>query len=615
MMLHLKTAKWLCPVFLGWSLAWTCATDGTLREYLQRKFWMPFAKYPSGMAKEGVQRTGAPYAGMMGADDVTPLGRLRRSYQGIAHPASVVDDSIQITVAAARSDRGLAAQQREEVDLIDAKIDLRAGSLENPERLAMAKKKLQAFLATARTPEYLSEARGWLARVHYLLREYTAAGKIYLDELNRQGSNLSQETVLNSLRMTYGYDGGDELRNHLEEYFDTPEHAVFAIQLVTNPQMSHFSRASAERADPVQRTPKPYTRVTELLEKHSSLLRSGKGAQRSLASLALLGMRAALGGGDPAASLRIAEKTPPNSSVRRLPDFLWMQASARFLTGDYAGAEGPLLALFRSPLAKNSQKAAAAYGLCGVYRKTRNPVERLRFALWLRAGSRDHTTGHPTRIEDMTIYWASSGFDLGLLLEAEVPIEALRAFLVKYPRMDSQHVRYALAVRLSREEEYEEAARIYEDLAVMRRAKRMRQLAALSRESKRTGLSQEELLEAKYKVAEYLSANPERIYFNDRLWGQFQRYALYAEEEWRLSKVEREMQVSLERKLKDDQEERWRAYLILRDVVKESGRTDLGRRSAQLAVQCLRRISDRFGRLEEIRRGIVEHLQWLREGK
>ena len=108
------------------------------------------------------------------------------------------------------------------MDLIEAKIEMRAGQPEEPELLLSAKQKLQRFLRTARTPEFLSEARGWLARIHFLLGEQTAAGKIYLDELNRDGSNLSRETLLDSLRMTYGYDGGPELLAHLEEYFDTP---------------------------------------------------------------------------------------------------------------------------------------------------------------------------------------------------------------------------------------------------------------------------------------------------------------------------------------------------------------------------------------------------------
>ena len=68
-----------------------------------------------------------------------------------------------------------------------------------------------------------------------------------------------------------------------------------------------------------------------------------------------------------------------------------------------------------------------------------------------------------------------------------------------------------------------------------------------------------------------------------------------------------------ERKLKDDQEERWRAYLILRDVVQATGKTDLGRKAAQLAIRCLRGISDRFGRQDEIRKADIGLSDWLRQ--
>jgi len=72
-------------------------------------------------------------------------------------------------VATARADKSLTRREREEVELIDAKIDMRAGQPGVPELLYSSRGKLQKFVRTARTPEFLSEARGWLARVHYLL--------------------------------------------------------------------------------------------------------------------------------------------------------------------------------------------------------------------------------------------------------------------------------------------------------------------------------------------------------------------------------------------------------------------------------------------------------------
>ncbi len=209
-------------VLLGFGLVWACPFDTTLREYLDAHFWLPFSKHPRHFEKRNVRRISAPYAGMTKSNAEGPLAKLRAAYQEISRPAPVSFDvgPQREAVAAARADASLTRRDREEVDLIDAKIDMRAGQPQEPQSLESAKKKLEAFLRTAATPEFLSEARGWLARIHYLLGDQTSAGKMYLDELNRSGSNLSRETILNSLQLTYGYDGGPELLAHLEEYFE-----------------------------------------------------------------------------------------------------------------------------------------------------------------------------------------------------------------------------------------------------------------------------------------------------------------------------------------------------------------------------------------------------------
>ena len=68
-----------------------------------------------------------------------------------------------------------------------------------------------------------------------------------------------------------------------------------------------------------------------------------------------------------------------------------------------------------------------------------------------------------------------------------------------------------------------------------------------------------------------------------------------------------------ERALKDSQEERWRAYLILNEVARDAGTSGLGRRATKLALQCLRGINtDRFGRQEEILNAGLELSQRLR---
>ncbi|MBI5085124.1 MAG: hypothetical protein HZB13_11070 [Acidobacteria bacterium] len=604
----------LCAfAFAGLAIVWACAFDTTLREYLDARFWLPFSKQAAHFERPDIQRASEPFAGMAEGGGKSPLAALRAAYREISVPVASGFDlaSKRRVLAAARADQSLTLKEREEVDLIDAKIDMRVGQPDEPQLLLSAKEKLNRFLSTAQTPEFLSEARGWLARIHFLLGEQTAAGKIYLDELNRNGSNLSRETILTSLQMTYRYDGGADLLAHLEEYFDTPEHAAFAIQLVTNPRWDRMGWSSDGKDEQVHGARQTFARVAALLEKHAELLRSEKGAN----ALALLAMRVALRMGDPPAALKIASRVSSRDPVRAEPDFLWMLAASRFLSRQYAATEAPLLKLFRSSGSSDSQKAAAAYALCGVYQKTGNVVEQIRFALWLRAAARRERLSRstPSAIEDQTIYWAASGWDLSLLLDAEASPAQLAAFLERYPNVpEVRLVRYSLAVRLSREHRYEEAATIFESIHALRRSPRMRQMAALHAQANRTDLSAQAALEARYRLAEFISANPDRIYFNDALWMRLQRYALDAAQDGRLSRPEREAQIARERKLKDEQEELWRAYLILREVVRDAGNTAIGRDAARLALTCLRRISDRFGRQSEIRHADLELSAWLR---
>ena len=573
----------------GLGLIGACGFDDALREYLSARFWLPFRKSGDDFARKSVARANAPFAGMAAAQGNTPLAQVRAAYQG----AGSNPPNLEAALEAARADASLSPRDREELALVDAKADMRTGSREFPEPLNLARQKFTQFIATASTPEFLSEARGWLAHVYFVLGDQTAAGKIYLDELNYEGSNLSEETILTSLRMTYGYDGGSELLKHLEEYFDTPEHAAFAIQLVTNPHWSR-GRREAENREPLVSTSPPYAQIKTLLERHAALLRSERGADL----LALLGMRAALRAGDPPAALRIAGQVPARAATRTQPDFLWMSASANFLSHRYAAAGRPLLALFRSARASADEKAAAAYALCGVYQKTGNFVEQIRFALWLRQGK--HYLSEGSRIEDQSVYWAASGWDLNLLLDAEAPTDALRRFIDQYPNAAGiRMVKYSLAVRLARENRYEEAATIYEAIGAARRAPRMHQLAALYRNAQDD--------DGKYRLAEFISAHPDGIYFNDILWSGLQRYALFAARDGRFNREELEAAVATERKLKDEQEERWRAYLLLREISDRAGQTEVGRKAARLAIQCVRRMNtDRFGREDQIVKADLE---------
>jgi hypothetical protein len=222
--------------------------------------------------------------------------------------------------------------------------------------------------------------------------------------------------------------------------------------------------------------------------------------------------------------------------------------------------------------------------------------------------------GHSAGLRDYSIYWAPSGWDLNMLLESEASIETLQTFIEQNPSArELRIVQYSLAVRLTRENRYEEAAAIFQQIKATRRAPRLRQLAALYSASQHSDVPPEHLWEARYKFAEFLIDNPNGIYFNDALWRGFQRYAFTSRTDWRLTRNEREALIANERKLKDDQEERWRAYLILQEVVRDAGSTPIGRKAARLALRSLNGIStDRFEREEDIRIASLELAKQLR---
>ncbi|MFN7918963.1 MAG: hypothetical protein U0Q16_02635 [Bryobacteraceae bacterium] len=586
----------LCSALCALGIAWACGSDDAIREYLSVYFWLPLVKGPGQFARSKVKEPTTPFAGMGKVESASAVAKLRAAYQGKEpreDPEQLADQIL--------ANPQLSARDHEEAELVKAKLLIRTAESGDAGRIREAKTALTAFLGKAKSADFLSEARGWLGRAHYLAGEQAAAGKIYLDELNRPDTVLGRETLVTSLRVTFEYDGGQELRTHLEEYFDTPEHAAFAIQLVTNPRWNRERTLSGIASDPVV-APPTYTQIKELLEKHSGLLASGKGAN----SLAVLSMRTALRAGDPAAGVKLAAKVPPRSPIRDEPDFLWMLGSANFLSRRYAAAEAPLVKLFESRRASDDERSAAAYGLCGVYQKLGNHVEQIRYAAWLKWQNvrLQRYLGAGSRVEDMTVYWAVSGWDFGWLVDAEAPIAAMRTFLEKYPKAAGVDlVKYSLAVRLAREEQYEEAATLYAQSNSPRRAARMRRLAELHRA---TLLEGTDAPAAQYRKAELLSANPEGVYFNDRLWEGFQNYALQTSGDTRFTLAERRRQIALERKLRDDQEELWRAYLILRDVVRQTTDAELKCKAAALAVRSVRLISGRFGREDEIRKADIE---------
>ena len=138
-------------VFAGFCSA--CAFDYSLREYLDVRFWSPFGKHAGSFEKKGIRRVSVAYAGMLKSANRTPLEQLRSAYQEISDPDSLPPDTSaqERALVRARADRSMTPKEHEEVDLIDAKIDMRAGELAERERLNRAKEKLNLFLVRART--------------------------------------------------------------------------------------------------------------------------------------------------------------------------------------------------------------------------------------------------------------------------------------------------------------------------------------------------------------------------------------------------------------------------------------------------------------------------------
>jgi hypothetical protein len=205
--------------------------------------------------------------------------------------------------------------------------------------------------------------------------------------------------------------------------------------------------------------------------------------------------------------------------------------------------------------------------------------------------------------------------ELGFLLDVELPTEVLRTYLARYPgQKGSDLVTYGLAVRLAREGQYEESAALYRNLGVRHRAQRMRTLATLETATKQADAAVEATHAARYRLATYISENQERLFFNDRsgfcgyLQGeQVERF------ERKFTTTELKPMLKLSRQCRDAQEERWQAYLLLRQVHAESGDLKLRTQAAQLAIRCLRKINvRRFGRAEDIRAADIALSFWLK---
>src|SRR5262249_20692800 len=141
------------------------------------------------------------------------------------------------TIAALRDlaavTRADSAAEADELELLRCKIELRAAKLRDGRReedpaLAQVRSCLESFLARPRPAELVSEARGWIARTDWLRGRDAAAAKFYLEELSSTTSNIRRERLMESLQAI------EPKLSDLDDYFDTPVHALFVANRVTN---------------------------------------------------------------------------------------------------------------------------------------------------------------------------------------------------------------------------------------------------------------------------------------------------------------------------------------------------------------------------------------------
>src|SRR5262249_32438539 len=145
---------------------------------------------------------------------------------------------------------------------------------------------------------------------------------------------FTEESLFLSLRMVFPYNGSDaSLADHLPEYFDTPRHALFVVDRVTNPVYDTESERKAR--------PEVGRKVQAVLESHAELFRGGEYGE----AVVVASMGAALYQGDPEAALRQAERLPAAAATRGTAEFRWLRASASVLTGRASEAEADLASL------------------------------------------------------------------------------------------------------------------------------------------------------------------------------------------------------------------------------------------------------------------------------
>jgi hypothetical protein len=604
---------WFAALTLGMAAAVAAHTPEVIfRAYLTRTWWHPAQRDVRGLiARLAPERNGhSPYAGMSQSGGGASLQMARDAYRALfpdQPPVNYDHGSLNWPEPVIAHVRDLARDARaanqveaDELELLRCKVDLRGAKLGDDAALAGVRSCLDSYLARPRPAALASEARGWIARTDFLRGKQASAAKVYLGELASETSNIRRERLLDSLLAI------EPSEENLDVYFDTPAHALFIANRITNDRK--FDALEAP--------------LVERLEQHRNLF--GQSSDSDALAIAL--MRAATRGGAPRATLRYATQVRAGAPARESAEYNWLLGTARFQEKDYSGAEAAFIKVLRAKDADAEHRRLAGNGLVGAYHELDRPLDQL----W--AGFEAASV-----VADAGGGWFEVDFDASYLLDVQLSDSQLEEYLERYAsapavvfkkspfelrressspftRSSLEAVRYELAVRHARREEYADAATLYDELRSPR-ASRMRRAETLLAATRASGVSPASHMEALYDYAFFLSGNENGIFFNDMLWDRFQTAGfVYRNPDTRepdaattgtvaaLSDDERTRFSQLERRLRDDQEEYWRAYQILNRIVQQAGATPLGRKAAARALFCLRRIStERFGRSQEIR--------------
>src|SRR5262245_48959418 len=142
---------------LGAPVVQTCPLESTFRAYLDRRFWQPFTKFVTDLAKDRPPESEntRPFAGVAGNEVQPALQAVRVAYaplsDGLESPSTSLEpqDDLLIRARAAVASAlqtELTEEEKEEVRLVDAKIDMREGETGHQEALQYAHDKLRDFL-------------------------------------------------------------------------------------------------------------------------------------------------------------------------------------------------------------------------------------------------------------------------------------------------------------------------------------------------------------------------------------------------------------------------------------------------------------------------------------